>query len=366
MSEVVLRTVAGPGSSFTPRVYRGAVIGLGGIARQSHLPAFLADPGVSSRLQIVATVDDGPGVTPVGSITHFVHRSELAAMGPIDFVDICTPTASHLELTLWALEQGYHVLCEKPVAITRKEALRIADAARSAGRVVMPCHQHRYNPVWRRIHEWLAEDAIGRWYLAEMHVDRIVADHGSGAATVPWRGLAEFSRGGVLLDHGTHLIYQMLDMAGMPVGVRAWMGRLSHADYDVEDSAQLLFEYPGRLGMIFLTWGARRRENRVRIIGEHGSIEWVGGMLRLERDGEITSFDHSAELDKASYSGWFARLFADFADAMTRRESSAHPHDIEDVAAVLEAAYDSARTGNRVCSELPAASVARATEPLRS
>src|SRR5439155_249705 len=83
----------------------------------------------------------------------------VAELGPVDFIDICTPTASHVGLTLWGLERGYHVLCEKPVALTRSEAVRIGDAARQRGRVVVPCHQYRFNPVWRQIKDWLREGA---------------------------------------------------------------------------------------------------------------------------------------------------------------------------------------------------------------
>lgn len=333
------------------RVRRGAVIGLGGIARHAHLPGFLGDAALHERLQIVATVDGGATVQPVEPIRHLASREELSTVWPLDFVDICTPTSSHLELTLWALEQGYHVLCEKPVALTREEAGRIAAAARAAGRVVMPCHQYRYNPVWRRVRAWLDEGIIGRWHLAEFHVYRVMADRGSSTDATPWRGLAAHSRGGVLLDHGTHLIYQMLDAAGVPDAVRAWTGQLRHRNYDVEDSAHLLFEYPGRLGLMFLTWGARHRENRVRFVGELGSIEWIGGILRVEREGNVETFDYTKELDKASYPGWFSGLFGEFADAMDAGDREPYLRDIEDVAAVLECAYESARTGCR--SELP-------------
>jgi predicted dehydrogenase len=331
------------------RVYRGAVIGLGGIARQAHLPGFLDDPAVSARLKIVASVDAGTSVVPLDGVQHFARREQLIEAGPIDFVDICTPTASHLDLTLWALEQGYHVLCEKPVATTRAEARRIADAARSAGRVVMPCHQYRYNPVWLRVREWLDGGAIGRWHLAEFHVYRMMADRGTSTDATPWRGLAAHSRGGVLLDHGTHLIYQLLDAAaGVPESVRAWTGQLRHADYDVEDSAHLLLQFGDRLGVMFLTWAARHRENRVRFIGEHGMVEWIGGELRLDRGGEVQSFDYSAQLQKASYPRWFSGLFQAFAHAMDVGAIEPHLQDLADVAAVLEGAYRSAETG---CAE---------------
>ena len=327
------------------RVYRGAVIGLGGVARGSHIPGFLYDAATRDRLRIVATVDAAPSVEPLDGVPQLASREALRAIPDVDFVDICTPTSSHLDLTLWALEQGYHVLCEKPVALTTAEARRIADASRAAGRVVMPCHQYRYNPVWVQLRQWLADGAIGRWHLAELHVYRLMADRGTSADATPWRGLRADAGGGILLDHGTHLIYQMLDVAGVPPRVRAWTGLLRHRDYDVEDSAHLLFEYPARLGVMFLTWAARHRETHVRFIGDAGSIDWIGGALRLEREGKEETFDFTAQLDKSAYPAWFAGLFNAFAAAMDTCDLEPSLRDIGNVAGVLQGAYESARTG---------------------
>ncbi|HEV8382620.1 MAG TPA: Gfo/Idh/MocA family oxidoreductase, partial [Gemmatimonadales bacterium] len=260
-------------SSPDPKVYRGALVGLGGIARLGHLPAFRADPQVASRLQIVGIVDDAPNASrSFDGIPLLSQPDKLSDLGPLDFVDICTPTSSHLDLSLWGLSQGYHVLCEKPVAVNRAEAARLAAAALDAGRVVMPCHQYRFNPVWLRVKRWLDEGVIGRWYLAEFRVYRLAADPGAGQAPVPWRGRRADGRGGVVLDHGTHLVYELLDVAGPPQSVQAWTGRLRHGGYDVEDTAQILFTYPDRMATMFLTWAARRRETEIRFIGERGSI----------------------------------------------------------------------------------------------
>jgi len=327
-------------SSPEDRVYVGALLGLGGIARSGHLPAFRADPRVASRLRIVAIVDDAP-TAPASfeGIPLLRSADKLKDLGPLDFVDICTPTSSHLELSLWGLSQGYHVLCEKPVAVNRAEASRLAAAARDARRVVMPCHQYRFNPVWRRVKQWLDDGVIGRWYLAEFRVYRLAADPGAAQSAVPWRGRRADGRGGVLLDHGTHLVYELLDVAGPPQTVRAWTGRLRHGGYDVEDTAQLLFSYPDRMATMFLTWAARRRETEIRFTGERGSITWSGGMLTLERDGHSESFDHTVDLDKASYSKWFAGLFHDFATTLDSGDSARPMADIAQVAAVLEASY---------------------------
>ncbi len=266
-------------SSPDPKVYRGALVGLGGIARLGHLPAFRADRQVASRLQIVGIVDDAPNAPrSFDGIPLLSQPDKLSDLGPLDFVDICTPTSTHLDLSLWGLSQGYHVLCEKPVAVNRAEASRLAAAALDAKRVVMPCHQYRFNPVW-------------------------------------------------------------LDVAGPPQAVRAWTGRLRHGGYDVEDTAQILFEYPNRMATMFLTWAARRRETEIRFIGERGSITWSGGMLTLERDGQTESFDHTVDLDKASYAKWFADLFRDFATTLDSGDSARPMADIAQVAAVLEASY---------------------------
>src|SRR5205823_6704381 len=138
-------------SSHNPPQYRGVLLGLGGIARLGHIPAFQTDASVAARLKIVGLVEASPAAESVSGIPLISSPDQIAGLGPLDFVDICTPTASHLPLSLWALSQGYHVLCEKPVAVTRAEAAKLAAAARKAGRVVMPCHQYRYNPAWRQV-----------------------------------------------------------------------------------------------------------------------------------------------------------------------------------------------------------------------
>lgn len=324
------------------RVYRGALLGLGGVARQSHLPAYLAHPQVSQRLRLVAALDENPAVLPVDGVPLVRSRAALIERGALDFVDICTPTATHVELVRWALDRGYHVLCEKPVAVARSDAAAIAVAARLAGRVVVPCHQYRYNPAWRTLRAWLQDGRIGRWHLAQFEVHRLAADAGAEGTGTPWRGRRRDGLGGVLIDHGTHLLYQLLDVAGPPTSVRAWTGRLRHAAYDVEDTAHLLFDYGDRAATLLLTWAAHRRENRIRFVGEDGMIEWSGGRLLWEAGGRTETLDFTAQLDKRAYAAWFAALFTDFANAVDQGDGDSYLADIRQIAELLEAAYQAA------------------------
>jgi len=110
------------------------------------------------------------------------------------------------------------------------------------------------------------------------------------------------------------------------------------------DTAQLVLEFPGRMAKIFLTWAGRARENRIRFIGEGGTIEWRGGLLTLEQAKHTTAFDHTAELRKESYATWFADLFASFAGAMDTGDLEPL-NDIARVADLLGMAYSSLRSG---------------------
>jgi predicted dehydrogenase len=328
------------------RRYRGIIIGGGQIAERAHLPGFRDHPGAASQLEIVGIVDS-KRVGFVAGLPIVPDLDAVARFEPIDFVDICTPTSSHVELILAGLARGYHVLCEKPVAVTKAEAETIARAAERAGRHVMACHQYRFNPAWLQVKAWLDEGRIGPWRLAEFHVYRLEADRGSVADQVPWRGRKDEARGGIVLDHGTHLIYEILDAAGgPPQSIHGWSGRVKHAEYDVEDTAQVVLQFADRLGVLFLTWAAHHRETRIRFVGDRGSIEWRGGLLELATDAATERLDFTSQLDKASYAGWFGALFQQFAGVLASKAPDAGLlADIAQVAGVLEAIYENSRVG---------------------
>jgi predicted dehydrogenase len=314
---------------------RGAIVGLGAVARAAHLPAY-RDPRVANRLKIVVAIDPVARASPDPGVPILEGREALEGVGRLDFLDICTPPAAHLELAIWALERGLHVICEKPVAVTRAEAERLGDAARAAGRVVMACHQHRYSPAWRAVRAWISSGKIGHFYLAEIRVHRQRADPGIAAAAVPWRGLASEARGGVLLDHGPHVLAELLAIAGPPLTVRAWTGRLLHRDYDVEDTAHVILGWADRSAAISFTWAAQHRATEARFLGDRGTITWIDGALRCDVDGRVESLDVTQAIDKAAYPGWFAELFLDFAAAIDAGSGEAHLGEIEAVAELLE------------------------------
>src|SRR5207247_11060777 len=97
-----MRTPASP----ERKRYRGAVIGAGRIARQSHLPALRDAAALRGRVAVVALVDSAANVPPVDSIPLLGRRGPLGDLAPLGFIDIPTPTASPLEPTWWGVWPG--------------------------------------------------------------------------------------------------------------------------------------------------------------------------------------------------------------------------------------------------------------------
>ena len=101
-------------------MYRGAIIGLGNVGLAGHLPAWQS----CSEFQIVAGVDPLQVrreffMRAMPEAANFASISELPQQ--LDFVDICTPPNTHFELARFALERGRHVLCEKPLVLSREQ-----------------------------------------------------------------------------------------------------------------------------------------------------------------------------------------------------------------------------------------------------
>jgi len=140
---------------------RAAVIGLGnwGECHAATLAALL-----QAELVAVcdARLDRAEEVAQRFNIDDFTDApDELLQRDDIDLVSIVTPEAEHLPLVLQALGSGKHVLVEKPAAICAIEAQRMADAARTSGRYLMPGHILRFDPRYAAVRDAIAAGEIG-------------------------------------------------------------------------------------------------------------------------------------------------------------------------------------------------------------
>ena len=141
---------------------RGAIIGLGNVALDGHLPGWSAREGV----EIVAVTDvqrdrRAEAVTRLPGARWFDTAEALLEQTGLDFVDICTPPSSHAGLIERALTRGLHVLCEKPLVSSPAELDVVSRLAAERARVLHTVHNWHHAPIVRRAAELVRAGAIG-------------------------------------------------------------------------------------------------------------------------------------------------------------------------------------------------------------
>lgn len=145
---------------------RVGVLGAGAWASFAHLPGFardrrctvvaIADPVVERAAKMAATF----------GIAHALgSHAELIARTDIDLIDVCTPSVTHFDLALAALESGKHVLCEKPVAGDYRDTRRAAALARRKGLKTKVGFTFRYSPAMRYAKSLIDDGFIGTPFI---------------------------------------------------------------------------------------------------------------------------------------------------------------------------------------------------------
>ena len=148
------------------KIIRVGVLGAGAWAQFAHIPGFKRD----ARCQVVAIAD--PVVERARAFAEqfgiadvYDNHAELIARSDIDLVDVCTPSATHFELSWAALEAGKHVLCEKPVAYDFRETQRAAAFATSKGLKTKLGFTFRYSPAMRYMKALIDEGYVGTPFI---------------------------------------------------------------------------------------------------------------------------------------------------------------------------------------------------------
>lgn len=142
---------------------RVGIVGLGGISRV-HIEGYDAIPNAT----LVAGADiQGAAAKNAAMITDrglpiYTSMAEMLANEELDMVDICTPTDTHADLSVAAMEAGLHVLSEKPMARTSAEAEAILEAATRTGRRYMTAHVVRFMKPYAYLRQVIESGELGR------------------------------------------------------------------------------------------------------------------------------------------------------------------------------------------------------------
>ncbi len=252
-------------------LYRAGVIGGGAIAQECHLPGYKKNKRCKLAAFAEPVADRHGEITArFGNLAGYADYRDMLAREDLDVVSICTPNRFHAEHAVAALDAGCHVLCEKPIATTLKDADRMIAAARANRRKLMIGFTHRLLTGPMRCKSMLDNKAIGKPFMI-----RVRFAHGGpypGWAKNSWFYNKKLSAGGAMLDMGIHAIDLCLWLLGPIAAVNGKAATLIK-DIEVDDNALMMLEFKGgALGYIEVGWTSKPGFNGFEIYGTEGTL----------------------------------------------------------------------------------------------
>lgn len=332
---------------------RAAVIGTG--MGRYHMEAYARNP----KVDLVAVCDlNGPEAKEFarkyGAAHVFTDWREMYELD-LDLVSIAVPNNLHAEMTIAALERGFHVLCEKPMAARLEDARRMVESAQRAGKRLMIHMSLRYQPAHQHLKSLVEKGDLGEIYLGEARMIRRrgtpVLDFAPGGSMGrgPWFVIKAESGGGALMDIGVHTFDLVWWLMGCPKPVAvsgATFARLRRpefaarhipADTDehaaafvaLEDGRRIFFEacwasnQPDSFTVdLFGTQAGARLDDRLRVFTHDGN-EPRDTTASIPEGAGLVSYDHFVEgvldpkVDLIS-EGWKCLPVAEVLDALDR------------------------------------------------
>jgi UDP-N-acetyl-2-amino-2-deoxyglucuronate dehydrogenase len=203
--------------------------------------------------------------------------SDLAAFladPELEIVTVGTPSGSHLDPSLAALNAGKHVICEKPLEVTVERVDQLITAAKANSKTIAAVLNRRFHPGMDAFKKAADEGRFGKLTSASCYVKwyRDQAYYDSAA----WRGTWALDGGGALMNQSIHTIDALIYLAGPVKAVQANTACLAHTDIEVEDIAVAIVEFEnGARGVIegsTCTWSKDGHPARVQLCGTEGSV----------------------------------------------------------------------------------------------
>jgi len=327
-------------------VVRVGLIGSGGIS-QAHGKGFIkhADKIKCTALCDVSQDNLKKRSEQLGGVDRQYSdwKAMLKEVGDqIDAVDICLPHHLHGPAIIDAAAAGKHIICEKPMCMSLKEADDIAAAVKKAGVTYMSAHNQLFMPVVQEAKRMIESGEIGRvMWLRSQDCFR-AGGEGGNPFKGSWRANLKTQGGGELIDTGYHPSYRLLYLAGaQATKIQGNMGRFVQP-IEGEDTASVQVRFAnGAIGEILTSWAFAlpHGTHHIHVVGEKGQIFGSDNTLyHLPR-----GFSEPAKRTFQSVDTFEAEI-GHFADCL--REGKRPIHSVEEGRAVLELILKASETAD--------------------
>jgi len=276
---------------------RLGIIGMGNIGR--HHASYLIE-GKVPRCELVAVCSTSPGKLAAyreKGLQVFDNGEALIRSGAVDAVIVATPHYQHTTLGIAAIENGIHLMCEKPISAHKADAGRLISAHQRSPRVVFAgMFQLRVEPRYLKIRELMQNGDLGEvvrmsWLITDWF--RTEAYYSSGGWRATWKG----EGGGVLLNQCLHNLDVLGWLLGMPARLRGFCQFGRYHNIEVEDNVTAYLEYPnGATGVFVTSTGETPGTNRFEIAGTRGRLVLEYNRLTWTRNAEdMIEFSRAAK-----------------------------------------------------------------------
>jgi len=223
----------------------------------------------------------------------FGNGEEMIRSGSIDAVLVATPHYQHTSLGICAIENGIHLMVEKPISAHKADAERLIEVSAQHPDIVFGgMFQLRTEPRYLKLKKLIADGDLGdivriNWIITDWF--RTEAYYASGGWRATWKG----EGGGVLLNQCLHQLDALQWLVGMPSKVRSFAQCGRFHDIEVEDNVTAYLEYPnGATGVFVSSTGEAPGSNRFEIAGTRGRVVLENDQIKFTRN-ESCMLEHS-------------------------------------------------------------------------
>ncbi len=210
------------------------LVGFGLSGRYLQAPFFLINPAFN--LAGIVTSQNIPEEI-FGETKKYVSFNQLVEDPQIDLISICSPNQTHFDYTKLALEAGKHVLVEKPITASSKEAKILFDLAKSQGKVLAVFQNRRYDGDFMTVKKVIETGLLGEILSYEGHFDRYnpILNPKKWKETI---GPAS----GIIYDLGSHMIDQAISLFGKPLAAQG-QSFTQREGSEIQDAFDLRMNY---------------------------------------------------------------------------------------------------------------------------
>lgn len=246
------------------KILNVGLIGFGLSGRYFHSPFLTTNPGFKLKTVVERSKNEAQEFDP--SIENARSVDKLLSDPSIDLVFICTPNDTHFPYAMDALENGKHVVIEKPFSATEEEAKQLVAVAEQKGLILTAYQNRRWDSDFLTIKKLIDEDKLGDIVEYECRYDRF-------RPVVPTESWKEKSVpvGGNLYNLGPHLIDQALVLFGEPITVTAEI-RSVRPNSEIDDYFDVRLGYADKLVIVKSSLMVYENFLRYHLHGTKGSF----------------------------------------------------------------------------------------------